>query len=127
MMTSFSTVRQHARDLVEQLPDATLAEAVMLLEQLRSQPQTKVEHVESELLRVIEWTLPEEDKFRLTYLRQRNESDLITATEHQELLGYVEQLEQHDARRAEALIQLAGLRQVDLESVLQDFLPTHGS
>lgn len=126
-MTSFSMVRQQARDLVEQLPDATLAEAVMLLEKLRSQSHLEAENVESELLQVLNWKMSDEDESRLTYLRQSNEAGMITVTEHQELLAYVEQLEHHDAQRAEALIQLASLRQVELESVLQEFLPAYGT
>ena len=127
MMTSFSTVRQQVRDLVEQLPDATLTEAVVLLEKLRSQPSIESETVESELLQVINWTLPEEDESRLAYLRQCNESGLISADEQKELLAYVERLEGHDARRAEALISLAKLRQVDLDTVLEEFLFDYGS
>lgn len=126
-MTSFSMVRQQARDLVEQLPDATLVEAVMLLKKLRSQSYLDPGNVESELLQVIDWKLSDEDESRLSYLRKRNEAGVITVTEHQELLDYVERLEQLDAQRAEALIQLADLRQVGLESVLQEFLPAYGS
>jgi hypothetical protein len=46
----------------------------------------------------------------LNYLRQQNETEEITETEHQELLIYVELIEKQDAERAEALIQLAQIR-----------------
>jgi len=63
----------------------------------------------------------------LAYLRQQNEIGVITDTEHQELLMYVERVEQQDAERAEALIKLAQLRQVDLKVLINEFLPTHSN
>jgi len=47
----------------------------------------------------------------------------ITEQEHQELLNYVDQIEEQDAQRAEALIQLSQLRQVDLKIIIDEFLP----
>ena len=40
---------------------------------------------------------------------------------------YVERVEQQDADRAEALIQLAQLRQVDLKVLINEFLPAHSN
>ena len=127
-MTSFSSVRQYARTLVDQLPEANLQQAVKVLEMLKTKPQTDAPTInETDLLNIITWILPTEDQTRLSYLRQCNEAATITTDEHQELLTYVEQLEQHDAQRADALIKLAQLRQVDLDVVLQEFLPAHVS
>jgi hypothetical protein len=58
-------------------------------------------------------------------LRQQNEFGDITDTEHRELLMYVERVEQQDVQRAEALIQLAQLRKVDLKMLINEFLPKH--
>ena len=57
-------------------------------------------------------------------MRQQNENEEITETEYQELLKYINRIEQQDAERAEALIQLAKLRQVDLKVLINEFLPT---
>ena len=38
---------------------------------------------------------------------------------------YIERVEQQDAERAEALIQLAQLRSCDLKELINEFLPTH--
>ena len=42
-------------------------------------------------------------------------------------LSYVERIEQQDAQRATALIQLAQLRQVNLDTVLAEFLPSYAA
>lgn len=56
-------------------------------------------------------------------MRQKNETGEITEAEHQELLMYIERVEQSDAERAEALIKLAQLRKVDLKALINEFLP----
>jgi hypothetical protein len=58
-------------------------------------------------------------------LRQQNEIGDITEIEHQELLIYVELIEKQDAERAEALIQLAQIRGVDLQVLIHEFLPNN--
>ena len=68
------------------------------------------------------WHIADKQK-RLDYLCQQNETGKITEQEHQELLNYVDQIEQEDAKRAEALIQLAQFRQVDLKIIIDEFLP----
>lgn len=80
---------------------------------------------EDALLQIIQRRLPLDDQVRLNALRQRNEAGNITEAEHQELLRYIDRVEQQDANRAAALIQLAQLRQVDLKTLLNEFLPTH--
>jgi len=126
-MVLSSNIRQRAKDLVDQLPDSSLQRAIALLEAL--QPPVAAPHpspeAETELLAIIQWRLPPEEQTRLDYLRQRSETDALSPSEHQELLVYSDLLEQHDAQRAAALIQLAQLRQVPLEQVLTEFLPAH--
>lgn len=80
---------------------------------------------EEVLVQIIQRRLPEDDQTRLTYLRQQNESGEITEAEHQELLAYVDQVELEDAERAEALIQLAKIRGVDLQTLVSEYLPSH--
>jgi hypothetical protein len=66
-----------------------------------------------------------EQQDRLNYLRQQNEIGDITEIEHQELFIYVELIEKQDAERAEALIQLAQIRGVDLQVLIHEFLPNN--
>lgn len=126
-------IRQRAKELVDQLPDNSLIQAVEFLEALHHQnPKSKStpesdKANEAELLRIIQRQLSPEEQNRIDYLRQCNEAESITPEEHEELLSYVERIEQQDAQRATALIQLAQLRQVDLDSVLTELLPYHAA
>jgi hypothetical protein len=131
-MTAPTEIRQRAIALLEQLPGESLVRAVEFLEAL-SQESWQVsetplpEAEEAALLEIIQRRLSPEEQERLAYLRQQNEIGVITDTEHQELLMYVERVEQQDAERAEALIKLAQLRQVDLKVLINEFLPTHSN
>ncbi len=122
-------IRQRAKELVDQLPDNSLYQAVESLEALHHQnpksksPSESDKANEAELLRIIQRQLSPEEQNRIDYLRQCNEAENITPEEHEELLSYVERIEQQDAQRATALIQLAQLHQVDLDSLLAEFLP----
>ncbi|MBD1805187.1 hypothetical protein H6F98_06955 [Microcoleus sp. FACHB-SPT15] len=129
-MTAPTEIRQRAKELVDQLPGESLAKALEFLESLCSEANqtSKVaasRQEEEALLQIIQRRLPQDNQIRLAYLRQRNESGEITDTEHQELLTYVDQIERQDAERAEALIQLAKLRDVHLKTLVNEFLPAH--
>jgi hypothetical protein len=130
-MAAPTEIRQRAIALLEQLPGESLARAVEFLETLShealQESETTPEANETTLLEIIQRRLPPEDQKRLAYLRQRNEAEEITDAEHQELLIYIDRVEQQDAERAEALIKLAQLRQVDLKVLIQEFLPTHSN
>ncbi len=120
-------IRQRAQQLLEQLPSQSLPKAIEFLEVLAQEspqpsevnPQTRETH----LLTVIQRRLPPNEQARLNDLRQRNETGTLSEVEHQELLKYIERIELQDAERAAALIELAQLRQVPLERVLDEFLP----
>jgi hypothetical protein len=120
-----------ANAILEKLPGESLVRAVEFLEALSheavQESETTPEVKETALLETIQRRLPPEDQKRLAYLRQRNEAEEITDVEHQELLVYIDRVEQRDAERAEALIKLAQLRQVDLKILIQEFLPTHSN
>jgi hypothetical protein len=49
--------------------------------------------------------------------------ETITEAEHQELLTFIDPIEQMDAERVEAMIQLAQSRKVNLNIIIQKFLP----
>ena len=127
-MTTPTEIRQRAKELVDQLPGESLAKALEFLESLcgEANQTSKVaasRQEEEALLQIIQRRLPEDNQIRLAYLRQRNENGEITDTEHQELLAYVDQIERQDAERAEALIQLAKLRDVHLKTLVNEFFP----
>ena len=128
-MTASTNIRQRARELVDQLTGESLAKAVEFLEILsREAGHTTFSGLEEEsLLQIIHKRLPEDNQIRLSYLRQRNEDGEITETEHQELLTYVDQVEQQDVERAEALVRLAQIRKVNLKSLLNEFPSTLGN
>ena len=119
-MTASSDIRQRARELVEQLPGNSLFQAVAFMETLHPDRGAALEQP---LLERIQQPRSSEDQARLTYLRQQQEAETISDSEYEELLAFVEQVEQQDAARAEALIQLAELRNVDLKVVVSEFLP----
>ncbi|MBC1241672.1 hypothetical protein [Nostoc sp. 2RC] len=129
-MTAPIEIRKKAIALLEQLPRESLVKAVEFLEYLSHEASQvsetpKPQASEATLIEIIQRCLPPQEQDKLTYLRQQNETGEITETEHQELLMYIERVEQQDAKRAEALIQLAQLRNVDLKVLINEFLPTH--
>ncbi|MDJ0618799.1 MAG: hypothetical protein QNJ63_19005 [Calothrix sp. MO_192.B10] len=131
-MTAPTEIRKKAIALLEQLPGKSLVRAVEFLEVLSHETlqvseTPKPEASEAALLEIIQHRLSPEEQERLAYLRQQNEIGEITDTEHQELLMYVERVEQQDAERAEALIKLAQLRKVDLKVLINEFLPKHSN
>jgi aconitase A len=130
-MAAPTEIRQRAIALLEQLPGESLVRAVEFLETLSQESlqrsETPLPEAEAALLEIIQRRLSSEEQKRLAYLRQKNEIGVITETEHQELLMYVDRVEQQDAERAEALIKLAQLRQVDLKVLINKFLPTHSN
>lgn len=131
-MTVATEFRQRAVELLENLPRESLIKAVEYLETLAHeavQPlaTTDLEIGEAALLETIQHRLTSEEQMRLDYLRQQNETGIITDTEHQELLIYIDRVERQDIERAEALIKLAQLRQVDLKVLVAEFLPMHSN
>ncbi|MDD1414324.1 hypothetical protein MEN41_06575 [Dolichospermum sp. ST_con] len=128
-MTVTTEIRQRAIELLEQLPGESLIKAVEFLEVLSHESlqlsQTQGYSIsEVALLQIIQHRLSFEQQNRLSYLREQNENEEITEIEYQELLTYIDRIEQQDAERVQALIQLAQLRQVDLNVLINQFSPT---
>ena len=124
-MTTPTEIRQRAIELVEELPKEMLFEAVELLESLRAKADRVKEPLlqnpeESALLEIIQRRLSPQDRVRLDYLRDRAETGQITETEHSELLAYVEQIENKDVERLAALIELAKIKEFDLNTLLDE-------
>ncbi|MGK7928125.1 MAG: hypothetical protein AB4290_23265 [Spirulina sp.] len=116
-------IRQKAVSLVNELPLSLLPEAIALLESLskKTNDASVVESRERQLVEIIQNKLPPEDRQRLDYLRDRNELEILTEAEHQELLEYVDLLEKQGNERLEAAIELAQMRNMDLDEILNEF------
>jgi hypothetical protein len=116
-------LRQRLQNLVETLPEESLLRAESLLTDLKSAAVSpSISSQEAPLIAIIERRLPSEAQTRLNNLRQRLADETITEAEHQELLTFIDPIEQMDAERVEAMIQLAQLRQVNLNTIIQEFL-----
>lgn len=116
-------LRQRLQTLVETLPESSLLQAESLLTELNSVPAIVPSNKEAPLLEIIHRRLPPEQQTRLNSLRQRLADEIITEEGHQELVAFIDPIEQMDAERVEAMIQLAQLRNVNLNTIIQEFLP----
>jgi uncharacterized coiled-coil DUF342 family protein len=121
-MSSTST-RQRAIALLENLEEDQLPRAIEALEAL-TQLQPTPHPQEAELIQIINQRLPQPQQQRFNQLRQHLEAETLTEAQHTELLELSDRIEQQDAERAHALFQLAQLRHVDIDVVLQKFSTT---
>ncbi|MDW8234804.1 MAG: hypothetical protein RMJ54_18690 [Roseiflexaceae bacterium] len=105
---------------VEQLPepdlDSFVAQVVMMRAQ-RAAPH--LSHDETALLVQINRPLPPALQQRFDALVAKRQAETLTPAEHQELIDLTDQIEQHDAARLAALVQLAQLRQTSLQQLMQ--------
>ena len=122
IMNPAFTERQRAISLLERLPGEKLAQAIVALQELSE--NLAPYDPEAELLQIINRRLSIKDQQRLEILRDRLESETLSEEERYELLRWVDRIEIQDAERATALFQLAQLRDVDFQTILQEF-PTN--
>ena len=73
---------------------------------------------EAELLQLINRGIPAEARQRYDELNDALHAETITDDEHQELLKLIEQVEQSDAERLRNLVELAQLRQLSLDELM---------
>ena len=92
-----------------------LSEISMILAQRKA---SSLPHSEAELLKKIGEGIAEEVQSRYDALQQKLLAEQITAEEHSELLGLVDIVEQADAERLRNLIELAQLRKVSLDELM---------
>lgn len=112
---------------VEQLPPEELTRFVDRVLTLRAQRQSAcLNQTEADLLRQINQGLPDQLRARYNELIQKRQDRTLTPEEHMELLRLTDQAEMLEASRAQALVQLAQLRQKPLAAVLSDLgIPAH--
>lgn len=113
--------RQQIHQLVEQLPNETLQDALQLLQDLSHRAQQTAR--ELELLAVVQRHLPPSQQERWLALRDKLEQETLTDREHQEFLTYSDLLELWNAERVEALMELAKLRGVEFKLLYQELTP----
>ena len=119
-----TVAHEHVIDLIEDLPNETLPDLVRFIEFLRFKSgQEKLgARTESEapLLAIALRRLPLEEQRRLSLLRAQKEDGLLTPEEHAELLAFVERVENEDAERAGALLELSRLRNMPLRALMSE-------
>jgi hypothetical protein len=82
------------------------------------QPQS-LSREEAALLQQINKGLPEEVWQRYRALVARRRAETLTPEEHKELIELSDRMEEVNARRMEHLVELARLRRMSLEAVMQ--------
>lgn len=119
-----TVAREQVIDLIEDLPSESLQELVRFIEFLRfrggQEAKMPAAAAEAPLLAIIRRRLPPEEQRRLSALRESKEERALTPEEHAELLAYVERVEQDDAERAQALLELSRLRKTPLAVLMTD-------
>lgn len=75
---------------------------------------------ETELLRKINQGLPVDTQQRFDELTAKRRAEMLNQEEHQELLQTLDQIEQHDVKRLEALAELSQLRNVSIRVLMKD-------
>ncbi len=106
---------------VEQLPTDEFTFFLLRVLTLRAQRQSPcLNETESKLLHQINQGLPEQIHGRYNELIRKRQDQTLTPEEHHELLRLTEQAEMLEASRAQALVQLAQVRQKPLSAVLSE-------
>lgn len=119
--------RQHVLQLLDELPGETLPEVVRFLEYLKFKVQQAggrpMTDSEEALVKRIQQKPLLAMTQRLATLRAKQEAEGLTEQERAELLRYVDEVEQHDADRAEALLELANQLSLPVEDLIRQLAP----
>ena len=103
-----------------QLPRTELEQFVARLLALSIRQDTPhLAQAESELLLKINQGLPPAMQQKLDELIAKRQTQTLTAEEHEELIQLTEHIEKAAAKRLQHLLQLAALRNVSLDELLQ--------
>ena len=106
---------------VGQLSSSDLDEFVQRVLVIRA--QRKAPHLpqaEAELLVAINRSLPADTQRRYDELMAKRRAEVLTPEDHDELLRLTDEVEAHDTRRVENLVNLAQLRQMTLDQLMED-------
>ncbi len=124
-MTVFRVEAQITSDellrAARQLPAAELESFVAQVLALQAQRKSpSLSRQEAELLIQINQGLPDGLRQRLGELIEKRQAETLTPAEHDELLHLTSQVEEMEAQRAAALGELARLRRVSLNILMQN-------
>ena len=113
---------------VQQLDAATLeqfADEVMLRRAKRRAPSLSKD--ETELFLRINQGLPEATQLRFQALKEKRDDAALITAEYDELLAIIDQIEQRDVERLQALAELAQRHQVSVRQLMYQLglLPRH--
>jgi hypothetical protein len=104
---------------VAQLEPNELAQVVNKLLALQARQRAiSLSKTETDLLEQINQGLPQTVRLRYDELATKLQEETLTPSEHEELLRLTDQIEQADVERLCALIALAELRQVSLDTLM---------
>jgi hypothetical protein len=122
-MTTISIEAQVSTDqllrAVERLPANELASFVAQVVALRAQREAPhLSQSETRLLLQINQGLPAQTQRRFDELVAKRQAETITPEEMEELIQITDQIEQRDAQRLVALVELAHLRGTTLDALL---------
>jgi hypothetical protein len=124
-----SITRDQVVALIDTLPSETLPELAQFAEFLRFRTRPRdafaITAEERSLAQIIHCRLAPEQQHRLDALREKNETGRLTGAERAELLTLVEQIENADAQRAQALVDLARLRHVPVAVLMRELALEH--
>ena len=105
----------------EQLPQTdleNLTAQVLTLKARRAAPELSKN--EAELLRNINWGMPDALQNRYRELIASRRTETLTESEHTELLHLTNQFEKHDTERLKYLTELARIRKISLTKLLDE-------
>jgi len=114
-----STLREEAKK-ADLDPGAYVVKA--LCEHLRKTQELppRLPRGEAALLEKINLGFSQEEWQRYHTLIEKRWAETLTEEEQRELIGFTDRLEKANARRMEALVELAGRRGVSLETLMKD-------
>jgi uncharacterized coiled-coil DUF342 family protein len=104
---------------VAQLEPNELEQVVNKLIALQAQQRAaSLSETETDLLQQINQGLPSDVRTRYDELNTKLHEETLTPAEHEELLKLIDQIEQADVERLRHLIALAQLRQVSVDTLM---------
>jgi len=100
---------------VERLPPGDLDHFMRQARRIQKQQKG-----EAQLMTLIQQEMLQKDRQRLQSLSKKLESEIISEPERLELLRLVEQSEELDVKRAEALLELSQQREIPMGQLLKE-------
>lgn len=101
-------------------PQAYIVDAIKAYLQREQQQKLQLSQTETELLQQIGLGLTQESWKQYYELVDKRRAGILTDAEQKELISLSDQLERANARRMGYLVELARLRQISLEALMEE-------